>query len=311
MSRVVVACGGSSLERTISLDSGRRASRALRNAGMEVERVDVASGSFISALERHRPDFVFIALHGLGGEDGTLQDLLGILEIPYTGSDSTASALCLDKHLFKSVLARRGIATPDWHSFTKKAFSEYEAATVIPRVMDQFTDGVVVKPSQQGSSLGITVVREAAALGPAILDAMSYDDRVLLEAFIPGRELAVTVLGPTEEPRALPTVELFFEGEIYDYTAHYEIGGAQMRPAELEPAVAERVARTATDAYTAAGCRDFARVDIRLRDDVPHVLEINTIPGLTETGPAPLAAELGGFGFDQFIETISERAARD
>jgi D-alanine-D-alanine ligase len=177
--------------------------------------------------------------------------------------------------------------------------------------MDQFTDGVVVKPSQQGSSLGITVVREAAELGPAILDAMSYDDRVLLEAYVPGRELAVTVLGPTEEPRALPTVELFFEGEIYDYTAHYEIGGAQMRPAELEPAIAERVARTATDAYTAAGCRDFARVDIRLRDDVPHVLEINTIPGLTETGPAPLAAELGGFGFDQFIETISERAARD
>ena len=307
MTTVVVACGGSSLERNISLESGRRASQALRKRGMSVERVDVAD-SFLVDVEERQPDFVFIAMHGLGGEDGTLQDLLDILEIPYTGSDATASALCLNKHLFKSVCARQSIPTPAWHSFTNRAFSEYQAAKVVPRVMSQFTGGVVVKPSQQGSSLGISIVFDAVDLGPAILHAMSYDDRVLLESYIPGRELAVTVLGPADNPQALPIVELLFDGEIYDYAAHYNIGSARMKPAELEPDVEERVSSTALRAYSAAGCRDFARVDIRLHDDVPYVLEINTIPGLTETGPAPLAAELGGLSFDDFIATISERA---
>ena len=310
MTSVLVACGGDSLERNISLESGRRASRALRNRGMSVERVDVAE-SFIDIVEERRPDFVFIAMHGLGGEDGTLQDLLAILGIPYTGSDATASALCLDKHLFKWVCARQGITTPAWHSFTKKAFTEHRAAKVVPQILRELTDGVVVKPSQQGSSLGISVVHDAGALGSAILEAMSYDDRVLLESYIPGRELAVTVLGPADSPRALPIVEIHFEGEIYDYVAHYNIGSAEIRAAELEPEVAERVSRIAMSAYSAAGCRDFARVDIRLHDDVPYVLEINTIPGLTETGPAPLAAELGGLSFDDFIATISERARRE
>ncbi len=306
MTKVVVACGGTSLERPISLESGRRADRSLRSQGMNVERIDV-DASFVSKVQLTRPDFVFVAMHGEGGEDGTVQDILDILGIPYTGSDATSSALCLDKHLFKALCVRSGIPTPMWHSFTKRAFVDYGAAEVIPRIMDQFDGELVVKPSQQGSSLGISVVRDKKELRLAILEAMSYDDRVLLESYIAGRELAVTVVGETDAPRALPVVELLFDGEIYDYRAHYDMGSARVVPADLAPGVELRVRDVALQAYRAAGCRDFARVDLRLRGDVPYVLEINTIPGLTQTGPAPLAAELDGLSFDDFIATICRR----
>jgi D-alanine-D-alanine ligase len=136
---------------------------------------------------------------------------------------------------------------------------------------------------------------------------MNYDDRILLERYVEGRQLAVTVMGPTDSPRVLPVAELVYADEIYSYTAHYEIGSAEVHAADLEPAVRERVTEAAALAYTAAGCRDFARVDIMLDDDGPWILEINTIPGLTETGPAPLAAEMGGMSFEDFVAAICER----
>ena len=306
MTRVVVACGGRSLERSISLHSGRRAGRALAALGAEVKVVDV-DGAFVRFVLDYEPDYVFMAMHGIGGEDGTIQDLLEILEVRYTGSDALASALCLDKHLFKAVCMLEDVPTPPWHSFTREAFEAYGAAGTLERVMRQFPDGVVVKPSRQGSSLGISVVRREEELRAAIVEAMSYDDRILLERHVDGRELAVTVLGPTDDPRVLPIAELTFEDEIYSYTAHYEIGSAAVRAAQLEPEVAERVTEAAARAYRAAGCRDFARVDIVLDDDGPWILEINTIPGLTETGPAPLAAEFGGMSFEDFVAEICRR----
>ncbi len=308
MSRVLVACGGRSLERLISITSGRRAAAALAALGSEPRVVDV-DASFVDEVVSTQPDFVFVAMHGIGGEDGTIQDLLEILEVPYTGSDALVSALCLDKHLFKSVCVLGGVATPPWHSFTKQAFAEYGAAKSLGRIMRQFPGGVVVKPSRQGSSLGISVVHDEAALGSAILQAMSYDDRVLLERYVDGKELAVTVMGAGEDTRVLPVAELLFEDEIYSYSAHYDIGSAHIVPARLEPDVEARVRDVAARAYQLAGCRDFARVDLRLDDEGPWVLEINTIPGLTETGPSPLAAEMAGMTFEQFIAAICERVA--
>jgi len=304
--RVVVACGGRSLERSISLHSGRRAGRALTALGAEVKVVDV-DAAFVRFVREYEPDYVFIAMHGIGGEDGTVQDLLEILEVPYTGSDAIASALCLDKHLFKAVCVLEDVPTPPWHSFTREAFESYGAASALPGIMRQFAGGVVVKPASQGSSLGISVVREEGGLREAILEAMNYDDRVLLERYVDGRELAVTVMGPAASPRVLPVAELVYGDEIYSYTAHYEIGSAEVHAADLEPEVEARVTEAAARAYTAAGCRDFARVDIVLDADGPWVLEINTIPGLTETGPAPLAAEMGGMSFERFIAAICER----
>jgi D-alanine-D-alanine ligase len=308
VSRVLVACGGRSLERTISLDSGRRAARALTALGHEVTLVDV-DAAFVDTVLECEPDWVFMAMHGIGGEDGTIQDLLEVLQVPYTGSDAPASALCIDKHLFKSVCVLGAVPTPAWHSFTKDAFADYGAARSLGGIMRQFPAGVVVKPARQGSSLGISVVHDEEALRDAILEAISYDDRVVLERYVAGREVAVTVLGPRDAPRVLPVSELVFEDEIYSYTAHYNIGSAHVLRAELEPPVEARVKEVAARAYELAGCRDFARVDILLDDDGPWVLEINTIPGLTETGPAPLAAEMAGLSFEDFIGEISARVA--
>jgi D-alanine-D-alanine ligase len=304
--RVVVACGGRSLERSISLHSGRRAGRALAALGAEVKVVDV-DASFVRFVLDFEPDYVFMAMHGIGGEDGTIQDLLEILEVRYTGSDALASALCLDKHLFKAVCVLEDVPTPPWHSFTREAFEAYGAAHALGGIMRQFAGGVVVKPARQGSSMGISVVREERDLRDAILEAMAYDDRILLEKYVQGRELAVTVMGPTNSPRVLPVAELVYSDEIYSYTAHYEIGSAEVHAADLEPEVQLRVTEAAARAYTAAGCRDFARVDIVLDDDGPWILEINTIPGLTETGPAPLAAEMGGMSFEDFVAAICAR----
>jgi D-alanine-D-alanine ligase len=309
MSRVAVACGGRSLERGVSLHSGRRAARALERLGHDVTVIDVGS-TFVDDLRGAAPDYVFVALHGAGGEDGTVQDLLEIVGVPYTGSDALASALCLDKHLFKTVCGLHDVPTPTWHSFTRQAFADYGAAEALHEIMSQFEQGLVVKPARQGSSMGIGIVRDEAQLRGAVLAAMSYDERVLLEQYVPGKELAVTVLGPASEPEVLPVVELLFDDPIYSFEAHYEIGRASVQAAALADDIDARVREVAARAYSASGCRDFARVDIRLDDNGPWVLEINTIPGLTETGPTPLAAEFGGMSFEAFIQTVCRRVER-
>lgn len=307
MSRALVAYGGRSLEREVSARSGQQAAKALRALGHAVELIDVGA-DFVDVVQRAQPDFVFVALHGVGGEDGTVQDLLEIMQVPYTGSDALASAMCLDKHMFKSVCELRGVPTPPWHSFTKQAFADYGAGKTLDALWEQFDGRMVVKPARQGSSFGLSVVQERSQLGGAVLGAMSYDDRVLLERYVPGRELAVTVLGPAAAPDPLPVVEIVMASEeYYSFQAHYEIGQSEVRLAGLPDAVDARVRAIAAEAYGAAGCRDFARVDIRLEGDEPWVLEINTIPGLTETGPTPLAAEHAGLTFAQLIERISAR----
>lgn len=175
---------------------------------------------------------------------------------------------------------------------------------------EQYDGRMVVKPARQGSSFGLSVVQERAQLGAAVLGAMSYDDRVLLERFVPGRELAVTVLGPADAPEPLPVVEIVMADEFYSFQAHYEIGQSEVSLAGLDDALEAGVRQVAADAYSAAGCRDFARVDIRLEGEDPYVLEINTIPGLTETGPTPLAAEHAGLTFPQLIERICARVTQ-
>lgn len=306
MRPVVVACGGRSLERNVSLNSGRRAGRALQRLGHEVTLLDV-DDTFIPKVQSLSPAFVFVALHGAGGEGGIVQDILGILDVPFTGSDAVSSALCLDKHLFKALCVLNGIPTPSWHSFTQQGFTEYGAGVALEPVASQFAGGLVVKPASEGSSLGVSIVHDAEHLRGAIMAAMSYDKRILLEEYIPGRELAVTVLGPPDAPRVLPIVEIVYEDPLYSFAAHYEIGNAEVRKADLAEETESSVRDVAARAYSAAGCRDFARVDIRLDDRGPWVLEINTVPGLTETGPTPLAAEFAGMSFEDLVATICDR----
>ncbi len=306
----IVAMGGRSLEREISLRSGHRVERALRSLGYEVHALDVDAG-FIERVLAEKPRFVFVAMHGRGGEDGTLQDLLETLGVQYTGSDPLASALCMDKMLFKRMLGLHGIPTPAFHSFNETAFRELGGARTFPRLLEELGLPVVVKPVAQGSAIGIKFVATAEQLPSAILGAFGYGDRVLVEERIVGRELAVTVMDSPATPRALPVVELFTPESFYSYEAHYTIGQLRMEvPAELSDAVRARVEAVALESYTLMGCRDFARVDLILDEhDEPRVLEINTIPGLTETGITTAAAEAAGMTFAEFVAAIVARVA--
>ncbi len=309
--KAIVAMGGRSLEREVSLRSGHRVERALRTLGYSVQALDV-DGDFIDRVLAERPQFVFVAMHGRGGEDGTLQDLLETLAVPYTGSDPLASALCMDKMLFKRMLRLHGIPTPAFHSFNETAFRELGGARTFPKLLDELSLPAVVKPVAQGSAIGIKFVTSAEQLPSAILGAFGYGDRVLVEERVLGRELAVTVIdspGSEDGPRALPVVELFTPESFYSYEAHYTIGQLRMEvPAQLSDEVRARVERVALKSYALMGCRDFARVDLILDEhEVPQVLEINTIPGLTETGITTAAAEAAGMSFAELVEAIVAR----
>ncbi len=309
--RVVVASGGRSLEREISLRSGRRATDALQALGYDATAID-PDHAFVAELKRLRPEFVFVAMHGRGGEDGTLQDLLQILGVPYTESDVHASARCLDKHAFKELMVSIGLSTPVWHSFNRDAFAAFGAADTLPELISQLGFPLVVKPAREGSSLGIKFVNSSEEFSQAVVGALSYDDRVVIEHHVKGRELAATVVGPPESPVVLPVVEIKTDEPFYTFRAHYDPGAAEMEVPALDPAVQEAVENAARQAYTAAGCRDFARVDLILdRENVPQILEINTIPGLTETGPTRFAAEAAGMDFAGLVQRVAERAAAE
>jgi D-alanine-D-alanine ligase len=258
------------------------------------------------------PAYVFIVAHGRNGEDGALQELLELLDVPFTGSGSLASSLCIDKVMTKRLLLRAGLPTPRFQAFSRRTFQDLGAAVVFDEVMDRLGAPVVVKPARLGSSFGIKFVSAPEQLRTAVLGSVAYDDEILVEQHIAGRELAVTVLdGPDGRPLALPIVEILSGREFYDYEAHYDFDVVSLdAPARLEPAVAAEAERVGVAAFQALGCRDFARVDIVLdADDRPQILELNTIPGLTETGPTPFAAEAAGMSFAQLVEAIAGRAS--
>ncbi|MGZ5311325.1 MAG: D-alanine--D-alanine ligase family protein [Solirubrobacterales bacterium] len=303
--KVALLKGGSSLERGVSLRSAARVEDALQSLGHQVIGLDVG-GDLIERLRDETPDAAFIALHGPGGEDGTVQELLEILGIPYTGPGVAACALCMDKVASKHVLRAAGVATPDWVAFNATAFRELGAADTLEEIEQQLGFPLIVKPASQGSSLGVKRAASRDEVPEALLAAFSYDDRVLLERFVEGRELAVGVLGS----EALPIVEAIpREGDLFDFEARYEIGRTDyVCPAELGPDAAADIAETALAAYEGLGCSGFARVDVMLGAEGPEVLEVNAIPGLTDTSLFPMAAEAAGLGFEALVERIVDLA---
>jgi D-alanine-D-alanine ligase len=312
--RVAVAKGGTSIEREVSLRGAHRVTAALRQAGYEVTEVEI-DHTVLDRVREVAPAFVFIVAHGRNGEDGSLQALLELLDVPYTGSDSLASTLCMDKILTKRLLQRAGLPTPPFHAFSRRTFQDLGAATVFDDVMANLGAPVVVKPARMGSSFGIKFVSHPDQLRTAVLGSVAYDDEILVEQHVAGRELAVTVIGgdESEPPRGLPIVEIFSTGEFYDYEAHYDFDVVKLAaPAALDDDVRAAVETVSLDAYQALGCRDFARVDVMLdADSRPQILEINTIPGLTETGPTPYAADAAGMTFADLVAAIARRAAGD
>jgi len=305
--KVAVLKGGRSLERGVSLRSGARVEDALGRLGHEVVALDVG-GDLVKRLDGERPDVAFVAMHGVGGEDGTAQELLEILGIPFTGPGAAACARCMDKSQAKSAIRAAGLPTPDWFAFSQTAFRELGAADALGRLEQGLGFPLVVKPSRGGSSLGVKFAASAAEVPQALVSAFSYDDRVLLERFVEGRELAVSVLG--EE--ALPVVEAIpAQGDSYDFEARYEIGRTRfVCPAELDESQRAAVTEAALATYRTLGCSGFARIDLILTADGPQILEANAIPGLTDTSLLPQAAEAAGLSFEQLVERILDLALK-
>ena len=303
--RVAVLKGGRSLERGVSLRSGARVEDALERLGHEPLPID-AGGDLVKRLVAERADVVFVAMHGPGGEDGTVQELLEILGLPFTGPGVAACARCIDKVLAKHELRGAGVPTPDWFAFNETAFRELGAADALGELEQRLGFPLVVKPSRGGSALGVKFAASWFEVPEALVSAFSYDERVLLERFVEGRELAVSVLGG----KALPIVEAIpGDGDRYDFEARYEIGRTEFAcPAELGEADAAAVREAALGAYEALGCSGFSRVDVILGQDGPQVLEVNAIPGLTDTSLLPQAAEAAGMSFEQLVEQILELA---
>jgi D-alanine-D-alanine ligase len=307
LSRVAVLKGGRSLERQVSLRSGARVQDALERLGHEVLPIDVGA-DVVTRLTADPPDVAFVALHGRDGEDGTVQELLEVMGIPYTGSGVSACIRAADKVLAKYAMRDHGIPTPDFYAFNETAFKALGAAQALPAIEERLQFPIVVKPASQGSALGIKFARTPSDVPAALVAAFSYDRKVLLERHVHGRELAVSILEDHGEPGVLPIVEAVPEQEdYYDFESRYEIGRTRfVCPAELEPALAERANEIALETYRLLGCAGFARVDLMLERDSDelYVLETNTIPGLTETSLLPQAADAAGISFDELIARI-------
>ena len=306
--KVAVLKGGRSLERQVSLRSGAGVEDALERLGHDVHGIDVGH-DLVTALRELQPDVAFVALHGRDGEDGTVQELLEVLAIPYTGSGVSSCIRCADKVLAKHQMLDAGIPTPDFVAFNETAFKELGAADALGAIEERLDFPLVIKPADQGSAMGIKFAGDASAVPSALVAAFSYSRKVLLERHIDGRDLAVSILGG----EALPVVEAVPLGEdFYDFEARYDIGRTEfVCPAALGPGLTAAAQRVAVDVHELLGCQGISRVDMMLSGDGElHVLEVNTVPGMTATSLLPQAAEAAGIGFDDLVARILQTAHR-
>ncbi len=326
--KVALLLGGRSSEREISLRTGRGMAQALRNLGHDVAAIDAADGRLLPPGEEERAalpleqarelpatagplmsgtalrdaEIVMIALHGGEGENGTVQALLELTGKPYTGSGVLASALAMDKAMSKKIFEREGIPTPRW-----TLLHEGGDLTVDAEALGGYP--LIVKPNAEGSTVGLTVVTEPGQLAEAIRFAAQYDRAVLVEEFIPGRELTVAVLG--DEP--LPIVEIQPKSGHYDYEAKYTAGRSEyFCPADLPEPLAAKIRALGVQASLALGCAGVSRVDFRLDPSGrPSCLEVNTIPGMTPTSLVPMAAKAAGMSYDQLVQRMLDLAVLD
>jgi D-alanine-D-alanine ligase len=300
-----------STEREVSLSTGAAVIEGLVEAGHDVSEFELGprAGGGVMDLVNSRllkeADVVFIALHGGEGEDGRIQAVLDLLGKPYTGSGVRASALCMDKAVSKIIFERNGIKTPIWGQLSGDNAGPEQAAAAVEGV-----EGlpVVVKPVDQGSTIGITIVRDMRDLGAAISLAREYSPSILLEKYIVGRELSVPVI----EDEVYPVVEIKPKEGFYDYERKYTKGLTEYEcPATLPGRLSRHIETEAIRAYRILGCEGFARVDLRLGEDgIAYFLEVNTIPGMTETSLVPMGAQARGLSFPQLVDRITRYALK-
>jgi len=336
--KVLVLLGGLSPERDVSLDSGSAVCEALKNSGNEVIAIDTGGGILlpeaqsenIKAAVRPEPpdvaaltaldkkstlqtlrdtdlcdiDVVFIALHGGSGENGTVQALLDLAGVPYTGSGVLASALAMDKEVSKKIFEREEIPTPDWTIVESVDGGDY--TDFLQPITDRFGFPVIVKPADGGSTVGLTLVKSVDKLSSALQLAGELSRKIMVEKYVAGRELTVGILGG----KSLPVVEIIASHELYDYECKYLPGMSQyVVPAEIDSALAARLQELGIKAFESLECAGYARVDFRVDSTgEPYCLEVNTLPGMTSTSLVPKAAKANGISFEELIEIICNDA---
>lgn len=305
--RIGVLMGGPSTERDVSLKSGKAVIEALKQRGIDVVGIDITTGDInenINLLKSYKMNCAFIALHGHFGEDGQVQAILESLNIPYTGSGSLASKLAMDKVISRKILQIYGLHTPRYTVINK-------TAPALPYSIDGFGFPLVVKPAGHGSSIGLSIIDKREDLGNALGEAFKYDDTVIIEQYIQGRELTVGIL----DDKALPVIEIVPKKRFFDYEAKYQQGMTDyLVPADLDGITAKKVQELACKVHRALGCFGCSRVDIILSNaNVAFVLELNSIPGLTPTSLLPKAAGFAGIDFGslclKLIDLAYEKAA--
>ena len=296
--KVAVVMGGPSAEREVSIESGTCVMRALATLGHDAKSLDFDE-RFIDALREIAPDVVFNALHGRGGEDGTIQGVLEWMGIPYTGSGVAACAISMDKHLTKKLLAAEGLPTPAWDVFDL-------TGGTLPLLPGSLELPLVAKPRASGSSAGVAIVKTHEAWTKAMIDASSRTPEILAEEFVPGREFSCGVLG--EE--ALPVVEIVSSDEFYSYDAKYKPGGSRhLIPAPIDHDLTARLQTLALSVHRLIGLRDYSRTDFIVTDHGrPTILEVNALPGMTPQSLLPDEAQHAGISYEALVERLLQYA---
>lgn len=301
--RIGIMMGGFSSEREISLKSGKAVFEALKNSGkdvVELELMQETEEEIRRLISQHAVDIIFIAMHGGFGEDGRLQHILEKINVPYTGPGEESSRRAMDKIASRKLFEKAGLHVPQYRRIRRRFNS--------PLLLSFMHYPLVVKPSAQGSSIGISFVGSPDQLPLALRLAFKFGDDVLVEEFIEGREITVSVL----DGKALPIVEIIPKKKFFDYQAKYEKGLTEyVVPAPLSPEIAQKAQRDAMKAYHVLDCRHLSRVDMIIKEDgTPYILEVNTIPGLTEMSLFPKAAGAAGISFDQLCTKLVELAIK-
>jgi D-alanine-D-alanine ligase len=303
--KLAVLRGGRSAEREVSLRSGAQVEKALRGRGHDVIGVDLDRKTW-DMLRDGDFDCVFNALHGRLGEDGTVQGMLELLGLPYTGSGVLASALCMDKSRANALMTHAGLHVPEFEELDVK---EGVAADVVERLVARFGCPAVIKPVREGSTIGLTIAGDSDAVASGLVLAARYDRRVLVQRFAAGTEITVGILA-TPEMQVLPTLEIVSDNPTYDYDAKYTAGKSHhIIPARIPETARAAAADAAGRAFTELGCAGMARVDIIVdAQGTPWVLEVNTVPGLTELSLLPDAARAAGISFEDLCQRLVDHA---
>ncbi|WP_369135467.1 D-alanine--D-alanine ligase [Modestobacter sp. I12A-02662] len=308
--RTVVLAGGLTFEREVSLSSGSQVVEALTRAGIDAELHD-ADAELLPGLSAAPVDAVFIALHGATGEDGALRAVLDLAGVPYVGSPAAACRLAWDKPAAKSVVRSAGVATPDWVALPHSTFRELGAGAVLDLIVARLGLPLMVKPASGGSSLGVQKISRVEDLPAAMVSCFAYGDTVMVERFVEGVELALSVVDLGDGPVALPAVEIAPESGVFDYTSRYTPGLTEYHaPARVPEEVAERAAAVALRAHESLGLADLSRTDAIVGPDGEvHFLEVNVSPGLTETSMFPMAVEAAGHRLGDVLGALLSRRA--